>query len=78
MLRTFKIEFTGDGEARITVPGASSNADSQALASFTEQLAKALGTVTERHIGEYRNGLHVHADGTTHAHHEHEQAGGGA
>lgn len=76
-MRTFKITFDDRGRAEIRVKGAKGNRDSRALESITEQLANALGDVEERHIGEWKGGVHTHDGGKTyHSHGDHQHLGG--
>lgn len=65
----FTIAVGSDGKATIRIPEGKEQArNADAAASLTLQIAKALGRVTERHVGRYENGVHVHDDGTTHTH----------
>jgi hypothetical protein len=69
-----KVKFTDDGKATISIPhGKNQQADAGAAADLTDKLSKALGKVTERHIGdhvhEHGDGMHTHEDGTVHGNH---------
>lgn len=66
---TFTVEFDELGQAIIKLPeGRTQQVDAAKVADLTDKLSKALGTVKERHVGRYENGVHTHADGTTHIH----------
>lgn len=62
----FTIEINDDGEAIMRLPeGKGQQRDANAVAPLTEQIAKALGTIKERHVGAHH---HHHDD----HHHDHE------
>ena len=62
---TFTIEFYGTGHAYIRLPeGRLQTIDAQAVADLTQKLGEALGTITERHVGDHDH----HVGNTTHAH----------
>jgi len=64
---TLEITLDADGNIRIEIPhGRNRQRDANAAATFTDKLSKAIGDVTERHIGDHE---HHHHDGTSHTHH---------
>lgn len=70
-MANYTIEVTADenGNVVIRLPeGRTQQVDAAKVADLTDKLSKALGTVKERHVGRYENGVHTHADGTTHIH----------
>jgi len=67
---TLEIDLDANGDLRITIPhGSNQQRDANAAASFTDKLAKAIGTVKERHIGDHEHHHHDHNHGHNHHHH---------
>lgn len=65
----FTISVGTDGEATIRIPEGKDRARvADQAASLTKRIAEAMGTITERHVGRYEGGVHIHDDGTTHTH----------
>jgi len=66
----FTISVDDAAQATIKLPeGGGQQRDANTIASLTENIGKALGKITERHIGKMVDGVHVHEDGTIHHHH---------
>jgi len=62
---TFEIEIDSDGDATIRLPeGKGQQRDAAVVADLTNDLAKLMGSVKERHIG----GHHHHDTGHDHNH----------
>lgn len=58
---TFQIEITSEGDAKITLPeGPGQQRDANAAATLTEKIAKALGPIKERHVGDHHHHAHDH------------------
>lgn len=66
---TIEIEFDDFGQAIIRIPhGKNQQVNAGAAAELTDALSKALGKVTERHIGDH---VHEHGEGLgQHTHQE--------
>jgi hypothetical protein len=58
---TFTMEFDENGDAKIRLPeGKSQQVNAAKVSKLTESLAKAIGTITERHIGHHHDHDHAH------------------
>lgn len=67
---TFTVEINSEGDAIIRLPeGKRQQGDAAKIAPLTEQLAKAIGKITERHVGEHHHHDHGHDHG-----HDHQEA----
>lgn len=65
MTITFTVELMPDGQAVIRLPeGRTQKVDAAKLAALTQKLGAALGTITERHVGDHEH--HVHHEHTAH------------
>jgi len=64
---TFEIEVDEQGNATIRLPeGRGKERDAAIVDDLTLKIAKAMGTIKERHVGDHD---HHHTDGThTHTH----------
>lgn len=70
---TIEIEFDDFGQAIIRIPhGRNQQANAGSAAELTDKLSKALGKVTERHIGGHE---HEHGEGQHDHGHEHQGNG---
>jgi len=58
---TFTIEINEDGDAIIRLPeGKGQQPAAATVADLTESIAKAMGRIKERHIGDHHHGDHHH------------------
>lgn len=65
---TFNIEINEAGNAVIRLPeGAGQQQNANTVASLTEQIAKAIGKIKERHIGDHHHHDHDHSHHHHHA-----------
>ena len=70
---TFEIEINDDGDAVIRLPeGPGQQRDANAVAPLTERIAKAIGTLKERHVGDHEHHTHNHLS----SHHQNHQNAG--
>lgn len=66
---TFEIEFNDEGDAVIRLPeGKGQQRDAATVADLTLELAKRLGKVKERHVGDHHHHDHHHDHGGNHVH----------
>lgn len=65
---SFEIEFNDSGDAIIRLPeGKIQQIQAAEVADMTEAIAKAIGKIKERHIGNHTHHDHVHGADHVHA-----------
>lgn len=70
---TLTIDFDDFGNAIIRIPhGKTQQADAGKAYDLTDKLSKALGKVTERHLGDH---VHEHGEGLGQHTHDHQGQG---